>query len=312
MNPKRSGIPSVGRTTRRARWPLLLLAVFLYTQCSTDDGSPSRNNDASSSVSHLTSMPLSGRALPLQYLIDLDAKSQDVLRRAVDLLNRQCMASRGFVYLAYPSRPFRSIVEPNSRYGYIDPTAAQHSGYESSYRVGDPPNFLAAVDEIDRQRRAYGPEYDVALYGDGSERVGCQQESEKTIYGVVGGFSRVSGADEVFQLQIQSNEALYADPQALEAVSSWSACMKQAGYEFSSWWQARGAFANQPETSSDEKVQAHADSQCRSETGFETRLFEIESRKMQELIDRNPETVTSLQQTIDAATARALAVLSGT
>lgn len=296
------------------RSALFVLVMTLATMsCSSPSGDVGGQALSSTSVPRtesdaapaLTARPLDGQSLPLEPLIALDEDSQKVLHEAVDALNARCMSETGYEFIAYPARPFRSILAPNERYGYVSPERARVDGYLSSFPQADPPTFLAAVEAVDEKRLQFGPDYDKALYGDGALAEGCDQQSRKRIYGVAGGVFEMAGSAELIQLQSDSNDELYVSDAGSAAVGEWSSCMSEAGYSFAQWWAAREAFANTDEVSRPHLAQAMTDAACRRQVRLEERLFDAEAKIMERLTNESSDLVESVQEQIDNAVAAA-------
>lgn len=97
----------------------LSMASCSGTTQSSTAGAPAVTASGSAVGTSDVADPLDGLTLPLDSFVSGTADSQTLLRKAVDVLNAECMAEKGFEFLGYPPRPFRSNLNPRARYGYL-------------------------------------------------------------------------------------------------------------------------------------------------------------------------------------------------
>lgn len=245
-----------------------------------------------------------GEALPLELVLTPAEADYSALDAAVDLLIDQCMTARGYEYEPYPPRPPRHLLDLRVRYGYLTADEAATAGYRSTIPSGEPPQYLAEVEKIDRDRDAEGPDYLEALFGPNGDG-GCRADASTEIWGGPTGLSSVPGYEDLIQLTVQARDLLQSDPDVASVDRSWSICMADRGYHFDSWIDAPVPFLLPgSDVSTAEIEQATVDAECRESVGLEPVLFATETRIQTELIAESP-LVDGFSEQISAAIARA-------
>lgn len=258
--------------------------------------------------------------LPLEHVLVRTDESQSTITQATEILTGRCMESAGFEYIPYPVAPLQSPLDPTRRYGHLLVVDAQRVGY------GDPApeqaqQLEARLAAVDAERARQGADYLTALWGSepatsqspAADPDGCRQTAELAIWGTPRGPSGISGYDAVVELQVTSNEELYAGPEGIDAVEDWAACMRVAGYDFDQWWEARQAYPTEYGTvhspSNAERSQAVADARCRQRTELAERLASAEAMILAALMEDNGQLIREYQRNVDTALTRAIAVV---
>jgi len=292
---------------------LAVCSCIAFVSCTSDQPnqtatSPSTSDSSSSATpSDSEATALLSEALPLQLLLAPSETDYALVDKAVDGLTRDCMTSHGFDYEAYPPRPKRNLLDLRARYGLLTTADAASSGYRSTVPAGDPPDYVAEVDRIDREREAQGESYLQALYGPNGDG-GCRAEASTQIWGGPTGLMSVPGYEDIVELSVQSRDLLLQEDDAAAAVRSWSACMAERGYHFTGWGDARAKFVVPgSEVTRQEIDQAVTDAQCRKSVGLERIFFGAETRIQNKLIEESP-FAQAFGDQISAAVVRAKAI----
>jgi len=294
-------------------WTTLLAAVVvagLLGGCTGPAAVNSQDSGPTDAVGEIDS--LDGLTLPLESLLMLGADAKAVLDAAVDTLADRCMSELGFDYIPYPPSSPRPILSVAVRYGYLTPEDASITGYATTYLPPEDTTYLQKVAEVDARRQAFGPSYEIALYGsqesgspEPGKAEGCYPAAQEAVYGAGGGIYNLPAYRALLELQTQSSDELYASAAARDAIARWSDCMSDAGYSYHEWWEAREPFGQSETASEEERRQSTTDAECRARVSLERTLFDLEVRIINRLIDRNPDLVRTynrqLQESLDIA-----------
>ncbi|WP_181768347.1 hypothetical protein [Streptomyces albidus (ex Kaewkla and Franco 2022)] len=163
-------------------------------------------------------------------ILPLDSYEQSAadiraMAAAQDVRMKRCMERKGLRWQVIPQPPAEAPTELNRRrYGIIEPKISRVFGY---HMTPDTPQ-RKRYDSASRERlRNLTRKESVAAFGHDGES-GCDLAAYESL--VKGGkpdysmFNRISG---------DTYEASMKDPRVLKAMSSWSACMKKKGYDYS-------------------------------------------------------------------------------
>jgi len=245
--------------------------------------------------------------LPLQNLLAPTETDYLILDNAVDVVTTDCMKQRGFDYQPYPPRPKRNLLDLRTRYGLLTAAAdAATSGYRTTIPFGDPAEYLAEVDKIDRERDAAGESYLTTLYGPNGDG-GCRADASMQIWGGPTGLMSVPGYEAIVDLSVQSRELILHEDDVMAADRAWSACMAERGYQFTTWVDAPAKFLVPSSSVTTAEIdQATADAQCRRMVGLERIMFDAETRVQNRLLEESP-FAQAFQSQVDAAVQRAKA-----
>ena len=290
-----------------------LAAVALIFVASTGCNSHETARRTASSASPLNTSEISSEALPIESVLVASAQDKATIRKVIDHLTAQCMSAQGYEHIPYPAEPYASPLALSRRYGAITVEQARELGYQDP-TFPEWRQFYADMARVDEQRPS-DLKYQVTLYGTGEINAagaidrGCDGQATAKIYGSSGGLSEMPGYQEVIQMQSDSGAELYTSEAGKAAMSSWSECMKTAGYDFANWWDARQAYPHAIEepapTGDDEKRTAERDATCREKSDLERVLFENEVKILSGIMEERSETVlsfrTRLAQAVDNA-----------
>ena len=171
----------------------------------------------------------------------LGFESAGILQRQITAENfvRDCMRANGFDYV--PVDPVAQQADLVGQTGLSDEEFEEQYGYglttlyEQRKKLVDGPNeairnSLSDAEKAAYDRTLYGDDptatFAVALdTGDYSRLGGCVKEATAEVFG---------GVEVLQSLQEKLDElddAIIADPRMVEAISGWSSCMRDAGYE---------------------------------------------------------------------------------
>jgi hypothetical protein len=154
-------------------------------------------------------------------------------------LIRDCMKAQGFDYV--PMDPVAEQARLTGQSGMSEEDFNKQYGYGITTlydkRVALPPGpneaIRDALSDTDKQaydRALYGDDpnatfFDAVDSGDFSHLGGCTKQATEQVFGGLQVFQTLQ--DKLDQL----DEQILADPRMVAAVSKWSACMHQAGYD---------------------------------------------------------------------------------
>ncbi|MGW7260574.1 hypothetical protein [Streptomyces sp. NPDC054834] len=259
------------------------------------------------------------RFLPLA-AYDMSDDDNRAVGRARWTLAKQCMAHLGFRSLtelvtdpvpAWPQRPSSASVvtltmyaSDDFRYGIQDPEQAARYGYhaaQADYERRFPvkrwtlPEYLALTGQFlgDDPKTVHGRRI--------PER-GCLGAADRTIYGA----NPQDRKDPVLELEMKSLNQGMRDPAWNKADKAWSACMRKAGYHYSTHKDAEigrdrerqelkdrltGPQHDPNEPSSAEKKTATTDARCKQQTGYVRTVHAVDVRIQNQLIAKNHTTL---------------------
>ncbi|MGD9704161.1 MAG: hypothetical protein AB7Q42_25535 [Acidimicrobiia bacterium] len=172
---------------------------------------------------------------------ELGFETDGIIQRQVAAENfiRDCMQAKGFEYI--PVDPVAQQADLVGESGLSDDEFEEQFGYglttlyEQRKQLVDGPNeairnSLSEADRIAYDQTLYGddPTATFAVVvdtGDYDRLGGCVKEATAEVFG---------GVEVLQSLQEQLDELdeqIIADPRMVEAISSWSDCMREAGYD---------------------------------------------------------------------------------
>lgn len=261
-------------------------------------------------------------SLPLSAIMDAATDDLRLLAAAENKLRAQCMKDRGFDQVTNVRYDDAGLFNLDRRYAHVTPEVARERGY----RPVDLEALVAAATEP-MPAFARSDDYLVALHGevrdypDGSRRpdgTGCEALAAEEIYGNAERRYGFSGWDALLKV----NEDSYVQTMASEGVraaeSSWSQCMKRAGYDYASPQEPLADYPVDPSNveilrvpvSNAELATAVADANCRIETNLKEVYFATESQIQLELIETHSDAVRSVRSELDDALTRANEIMS--
>jgi hypothetical protein len=209
-----------GRAVRRFTAGGLCVAVLMIAGCGSDGGSDSGGQSVEE---------------------ELGFETAGILQRQVKAENliRDCMAAKGFEYV--PVDPVAQQADLVGQTGLSDEDFEAQFGYglttlyEQRKQFVDGPNeairnSLTESERVAYDQTLYGDDttatFSIALdTGDYSRLGGCVKEATAEVFG---------GVEVLQSLQEQLDaldERIIADTRMVEAISNWSACMREAGFE---------------------------------------------------------------------------------
>jgi hypothetical protein len=251
-----------------------------------------------------------GMALPLEAYM-LDYSDSLLIERAQQQLTVSCMARLGFTYRPpqLGMRPPTSANDSNMprRYGITDRAEAQVWGYHVPVRGGGslPPSEPISPAEHEALMGTSGVPGPGATAGGGKNgipRGGCIEESRHKLH---------ADYDDslVAELNRESMDKTLQDPAVKAVEQQWSSCMKGRGYRAVTPFDADDiAYADGDKPSKAEIAVALADLDCKASTHLVDRMFAVESRIQQGLIEDHQLALNEERQKIaDALRASAAA-----
>jgi hypothetical protein len=255
--------------------------------------------------------------LPLNSYADVAILQQTVLTEADTLLAEQCMAARGFVYVAQATGSQDQAILQSTEYGFGVSSLAD----ADTYGYGQPKSLasqeagnaflggFASFEDLAHQP----PAWTVALLGFAPgarigrySREGCLQQANSELYGSGGdGIS-----DPVPSIAIQAGTWTLSDPRVLAVDAAWSRCMAPRGYKYRNPQQA--ADRNWPNTPTEvEAATAVADVSCKLEVNFTNTWLTVEAAYQTALLGQNLVALADLQSSFQKMLQRAEHLLTG-
>ncbi|NYI07667.1 hypothetical protein [Allostreptomyces psammosilenae] len=197
--------------------------------------------------------------LPLDaYRLDHAAESE--VRRARDLLIRDCMEQAGFEW--YVSTEASADIDPaRRRYGVIDPGVAERYGYHL------PPDPRSAEVERVRSETLAEPGAEAAYFGPAESEEGCVTSADERIARGAGEADHALFTD----LDFGSLDRSDLHPDVVAAKEDWRECMSARGHSYDTPRDAAGDEAwdlDAPEATEAERAVAAADVACKHEVGL--------------------------------------------
>ncbi|MFF5159945.1 hypothetical protein ACFY3N_27605 [Streptomyces sp. NPDC000348] len=289
-----------------------LLSVVVLTGCaqqaapSPDHASASPAPAASApagSVSYAYRLPIAEYSLPQD--------EQRVIQSAQELLTRACMKGFGIDYTPAVIPPTQQVAD--RRYGISDRQTAVQYGYRF------PPEQSAGT-----QRSGLTPEEQKVLTGNGNPGAAKTEGSGKPAKyngktipdeGCLGKsisdfrktYAYEPGVAAASRIAVGSYKDSLRDPKVEAAMSKWSHCMKEKGYDYTTPIEAvESQKFEGDEPSEAEKKTALADFSCKERTGLLDTWFSTEQRIQRDMIKENEKDLRTLKkkQEQQAAAAR--------
>ncbi|MET8698505.1 hypothetical protein ABZW10_06510 [Kitasatospora sp. NPDC004723] len=317
---------SRGREARRLLALPLVLTAVLAAACSSGDGSgaggDAQKEPAVASTPEL--LDANQAAYPLQ-AFSATAAQIDQLTRAQDVLVDQCMQRFGFRFTPEASTPVADTGRNTFRYGTANAETASRNGYNRP-ELAQPP----------RPRPNLGPNEQRVLHGEESldpkslpksqEEADRQGGSADMINGLkvpIGGCLRESflklhapkpnsiEPQYVFNLEQQANSSSRTDSRVAAAVSAWSACMAEKGYQSTNPVSPAqdlglsGAAASGPEAI----AAATTDVECKRKVNLVGIWSTVEAAYQQRLVEKNAETLRLARAQLDESLRLATSLL---
>lgn len=275
----------MGRWVARAKssWHtrLLVSALMIISSCTGDTQSSQSSAPQEAARGRLRS------GLPIESILLLGDDVETAARLTVEREAEACMAAAGFPIDLPPVTIPESVFSLKARYGAIPNADPSTWGYRDVDAV------KAAQREAAVQPRLTN-EASAALFGasmveEGSDNVeGCLPNAYQAAYGNASGSAGFAGYQTLIDVQLESNERLYANEPGISIVEEWSRCMEARGYDFEAWWDAPSSVSFDPMSldgiTKDEVLLASADAACRTETKLEVRLLDAEAEIQDQLL----------------------------
>lgn len=193
---------------------------------------------------------------------------------------------------------------PNRRrYGVIEPELAERFGYHL------PPDTARAArraaEKEDRSRELSRPEQ-IAAYGKTGVG-GCWNQAHEEILKA----APESDYNRLQHLSMQNFRKSEKDSEVQKSFRGWSACMQQAGFDYSTPLEAAGdkGWHKSETVSARERDAATADVRCKRETGMVADWAAAEAKVQQAVIRANPAEFRAFKATKERRLAAARRVL---
>lgn len=244
-----------------------MLSLCLLTACETDSTSSHPGNEVDPSslysasnddgttgtptvlpvVSDDKAIPAgqTGELVPGVYaaLGELNPEQKLILNKAFHLQVKRCMKDQGFTLLDPPPElevSERSPILFDGYIGILDVDYAQRFGYQAdmeTFATGADDDNPVGIREGGNESRST-PEYEFALKvaNDG----GCRGQAMRSIE--QDRPSEDESTPVLARIYQESLKATYADPDYKKAISSWSSCMREAGFNYTTPENAFTAF----------------------------------------------------------------------
>jgi hypothetical protein len=133
--------------------------------------------------------------------------------------------------------------------------------------------------------------------------------AESEVYGGRGGLLGIPGYEQMIDLTATSFDQMRGSEEAESVQEDWVRCMADEGFDLEDWQSAALRFLEVGgEVTSQERLQAQADSSCRSSVRLVERLLPIEIEIQNSMIESSA-IVADFRTSLSAATERARLIL---
>ncbi len=238
---------------------------------------------------------------PEQRLRELTGTEQDLLHSAEQILLRDCMRDKGFVYQPVPRQPvpdartFPYVVDDLEwarQHGYGSDIERQRENVRNNdvnqrYFQGLPENRRASAIAAANGNRPQGL---TARTPDGTAITrspqGCQSQAQRKLY---------QNLESWFQARVTMDslpslrgEEVTADPEYKKAARAWAACMRTAGHDFKDPAALRAALPppKRPLSRSEEVALATSEVNCGQSSGLAATSRRLDRKYGAELTKR--------------------------
>ncbi|NXY98093.1 hypothetical protein HYE82_27735 [Streptomyces sp. BR123] len=259
----------------RQRLPLLLAAAVAVAALGACSGPSTEKQGGAAAATGEPPVKVTPQPDPANAALPLDAygfdkSQQKVLQQAQDILTEACMRRIGFAsfknsntYVAGPDTR-----RSTSGIGLVDADSAKKYGY----RTGELPNRDAgapAKRDPSETAALFGPQDGVPAHP-GAPEGGCAGEAARKLYpkGPKGTSTTPAGNGLVDELTQQAGDRARGDSRVTAAISQWSSCMRDAGFQVKTPWelqQMEGTRWTGPVTG-EEITAATTDVSCKQKT----------------------------------------------
>ncbi|MEV4637045.1 hypothetical protein AB0J80_06800 [Actinoplanes sp. NPDC049548] len=225
--------------------------------------------------------------------------------QAQQVLIEKCVQRFGLRYTP-PAEAGSSVVGAERRYGIADAAAAREHGYHVPPPSGRPaPETKPPPDTV------------AVLFGDGPSRHngqavpegGCVGEARRKL---AAGAPAVGDARLAEELSAETFDQAWRHSRARTAVTAWSACMRQAGYDYADPLKANDdpAFRT-PEPTAREIAVARADVTCKEQSDLVDVLASVETAYQDRAVRRHAAELATLKESFAVRERNAARVLAG-
>lgn len=254
-------------------------------------GSPATRGGAAQAPSSAARAPESAARSPFDDYF-LDAEQMRVVQQARIMLTTRCMEGKGYTYSADVDVVMGTVGASGMEtaiWGPVDTEQAQRDGYHPQ-----PPQAGAAQETSDNSPSRQQPGYIDALVND--ENTGCDDLAYAELGYDNEWFSQVATYDAA---RTAANESAVADPEVVQLITDWSACMSRKGYEADDPRSlvsryADGVRGGTPDAQ--ERQTAVADAECKIETSFVAGITSVVHRYEAQAVTANQATMDTVQR----------------
>ncbi|MDX8049351.1 hypothetical protein SK571_08160 [Lentzea sp. BCCO 10_0798] len=242
------------------------------------------------------------------YLISPESRA--AVRKSQDLLVQKCLRRFGFEM----ELPEREPEQVRSRViGVVDDAEVSKHGYSD-------PETLASVrraEELRKQQKPWSQDMVAVLNGKGAKNEGvpsggCMGESQRALGISVKSQEKAGDENFVIGLSRDSTTFAEADSRLKDAWGKWSACMKQAGYDYADPWGPNNEKKFGGDDASPEEIAtARADVACRKKHDVNAIWVAVRTAYQNRLIVDNAEVLKKHQTRVDEQVRKAKEILSG-
>jgi hypothetical protein len=224
--------------------------------------------------------------------------------RAQRALIQRCLRRFGFGYQLPAPSGQSVVVGDERRYGMADEEAAKARGYhvpdkQDNQSYQDPPPDVSAVIQGSGQRSHHGVPVPAG---------GCTGEARRRL-----AEGTAEGQDEHLpdKLSLANFARTRADSRVRDANGKWSACMRQAGYDYPDPMKAIGDPAFQTPAASQREIGvAVADVRCKKATNFINVIASVETAYQQRAVQANADALAVIKRNLAIRERNAAAILA--
>ncbi|HUQ58917.1 hypothetical protein [Lentzea sp.] len=243
----------------------------------------------------------------------LSPEHRVIVRKGQDVLVQRCLRRFGFEM----DLPDREVDRVRGRViGVVDPAEVAEHGYSDPETI----ESVRKAEQVRKEQKPWPEDMIAVLNGNGPEvrkrggvpDGGCLGEAQR----MLGLTSRSRGepGDENFVIGLSrdSSKLAEADSRLKEAWRKWSACMKDAGYDYADPWGPNGEKRFSGDDASPEEIAtARADVACREEHGVNGIWVAVRTAYQNRIITDNADALRRHRGVVDEQVRKATAVVPG-
>ncbi|MFE3907471.1 hypothetical protein ACFXPY_46530 [Streptomyces sp. NPDC059153] len=194
---------------------------------------------------------------------------------ATDALVRPCMREKGHEWGLIKTPENAPSWRNRLHFGVVEPDVARRFGYHAPAELLSSPEYRGVVRQMNGRLASLSK--DAA-----SHAADCQKEAGQTLTrGAKTSFAKLN------DLKSSTFDAAKRDHNVKDATNRWSACMKAAGFDYTTPWAAARKWGAKGDPTKREIATAVSDVRCKKKTGIVAIWFSTEKRLEEKEISKD-------------------------